>query len=347
MNFYTLIFNKKVSSKKAVILLFTLFAFLMSIVATINYVVDPMWIFQHKNYFNVKQLDFDERQQKTNYLYFRNQDYDSVILGSSRTTYLNSNQFRNNFGKTYNYAVNAMSPYEYEIFLDNFDKIVGKQPKSIILGLDFFGSNKNRLVNSYKKDYLSNSKDYLYKLKMLYNLDILQYSISNIRETFRNKKAHYNSNLVKEIDVRKDKKSTLKDFIPYEYDTKLLEYYKQLLEKYKGTNFIIFTPPVTIEQLIRNHKNGLDNYYFQWLRDLVKIFKKVNHFMYPTAFSKNYSNFYDANHFHHISGKIIANKIIKGYNKKKVKNGIVLDNKNIEKFIRDYKKMINGVGANN
>ena len=35
----------------------------------VNYIVDPLWMFDHSNKFNQKQDGFDERQQKTNYIY--------------------------------------------------------------------------------------------------------------------------------------------------------------------------------------------------------------------------------------------------------------------------------------
>ena len=63
-------------------------------------------------------------------------------------------------------------------------------------------------------------------------------------------------------------------------------------------------------------------------------------------FTKNYDNFYDGNHFHHISGKIIANKIIQGYNQHNMKDGIVLDQHNIDLFIGNYTKMTEKLGVN-
>lgn len=339
MNFYTLIFNSRLSYKRAALFIVVLSFIFINSIAIINYIVDPMWIFKHNGYFDLKKIDWNERQQKTNYLYFKDNHYENTILGSSRTTYLNANEFKKYLGKTFNYAANAMSPYEYKLFLENFKKLVGREPKNIILGLDFFGANKNRIINNHKNEYINNSSDIFYRLKILYSLDTLKYSFYNIKETFRDKKSYYNSDYIKMIDTQKNKQATLKDFIPFEYDENLLDYYKNLQEKYKNSNFIIFTPPVDIEQIKKNHNNGLDKYYFRWLRDLVKIFGKVNHFLYPSEFTKNYNNFYDANHFHHISGKILAKDIIKGFTGS-LEHGVLLDKNNIEIFIEKYKALI-------
>jgi len=343
VNFYTSIFNKKIKFKKSVFYIFIIFFIVMNSVAFINYLVNPMWAFDSPKFSSLKQLDFDERQQKTNYLYFINNRYDNVILGSSRTTYLNQNRFDNLLGDTYNYACNAMSPYEFENFLEHFTKMTHHKPKNIILGLDFFGMNKktNKLFSS--KKYYKEIFSKFYRLKILYNLKVLQFSIKNIKELYKNKKAYYDSNQIKHIPFKRGVelenhiKATLKHFVPFKYDNDIVKYYEQLKYEYNKSNFIIFTPPITYQQLILNHNDNLDEYYFKWLRSLVKIFGKVYHFMYPSDFTKNINNFYNANHFHDISGDKISKDIVDGINGE-VKFGIILNKDNIEDFISSYKK---------
>ncbi len=340
MNSYTSTSKKRLKAKKAVLYIFVFCFLFINAIGALNYLVDPMWAFEHKNYLNVKKIDFDERQQKTNYLYFVNNDYNNIILGSSRTTYLNKNILEKNFGKSFNYAANAMDLHEYQFFLENFTELTNKKPKNIILGVDFFAVSKNKAYQISKSAQLQNAKSFFYRLKLLYSIDTLRYSFTNIKETARDKKGYYDQNFTKIIDVKKTKASSLKDFIPFKYDENMTEYYKKLKNKYKTSNFIIFTPPVTVEQLLKNNKNGLDKYYFRWLRELVGLFGNVYHFMYPSSFSRNYDNFYDANHFHHISGKIIANDIVKGIKTARMEHGIILNKENIDKFIINYKKLL-------
>ena len=83
-------------------------------VALPNYIVDPFWCFQHSILFGRYQTMFDERQQKTNYLAFREVDFDTVILGNSRVTYMDP---RNVPGRAFNYAVSSMQLYEYLPYL--------------------------------------------------------------------------------------------------------------------------------------------------------------------------------------------------------------------------------------
>ena len=58
--------------------------------------IDPLWSFAYDNKFNTIQKGFNERQQKTNNVYFNGlNEYDRILLGSSRTTFINQNDFQN------------------------------------------------------------------------------------------------------------------------------------------------------------------------------------------------------------------------------------------------------------
>ena len=126
----------KIWVKILVSLLFTCFTF-MSI---FNYTIDPLWNYNHSNKFNNVQKAFNERQQKSNYIYTHGlEDYEGILLGSSRTTFINQNEFNNM--KIYNYASNSMFPYEYKGYIDFAKEVKRKDFKYIIIGLDFFSSN--------------------------------------------------------------------------------------------------------------------------------------------------------------------------------------------------------------
>jgi hypothetical protein len=352
VNFYTSIFNKKIKYKKSVFLILIIFLFIVNIVAFINYIIDPMWIFNSIKIEKLRKLDFDERQQKTNYLYFKNNNYNNVILGSSRTTYLNKNQFNKKLGDTFNYACNAMSPYEFDKFLEYFTKLTKNEPKNIILGLDFFGINKKTNHQFSNKDYMSRTKQLFYKTEMLYNLKVLKFSLKNIRKSFKTKKAYYDINQIKHIPVKNKEllkiqiHHTLKHFKPFDYDEDMYNYLYKLKQKYKNSRFIVFTPAITFDQLILNHKDGLDQYYFRWLKQLVEIYGEVYHFMYISDFTKNITNFYDANHFHDKTGIVLAKDIVNGLESKKMNFGIILNKDNIDKFINKYKSYLGTLGAN-
>ncbi|WP_419769431.1 MAG: hypothetical protein ACNI3C_08765 [Candidatus Marinarcus sp.] len=339
MNFYTLIFKKKLSYK-SLISRFLIFTFIfINIIALLNFLIDPLRMFSHSNRFNNMQSDFDERQQKTNNLYFVKSDYNNLILGSSRSTYLNQNYF---YDKTFNYSANGMSPYEYEIFIDNFAKITKKDIKKIIIGIDFFGTAIEKNKDFIHENYLKNSMSFMYRYKNLYNLKLAKYSIKNIRQNFKTNKAYYSRDNVKftppnyVLDDKKKIINSLVKFKQYEYDYRLKEYYFNLKNKYKNSEFIIFTMPITVNQLEEYEKNGLLESYFQWLNDLVEVFGEVNHFAYPNKITQDLSYFFDAGHALPKISIYMADFIMN--NDKQLDNfGIKLTKENFNSFKKNYK----------
>ena len=110
------------NSKKFLKVVFGFSFSIIFLIFFINYIVDPLWLFQHSNKFNQKQGSYDERQLKTNYLYYNLKDnFDGILLGSSRATYVNQNDFENM--NIFNYSSGAMHPYEYKFYIDFAKKI--------------------------------------------------------------------------------------------------------------------------------------------------------------------------------------------------------------------------------
>ena len=110
-------------------------------VAGFNAWIDPLWLFDHAHPYNSIQAGFNERQQKTNHLTFTKQQYSSLVLGSSRVTYIDQQEFSP--GPTYNYAVNNMLPYEYADYIDYAVQCNGQDFEVIYIGLDFYTTNRN------------------------------------------------------------------------------------------------------------------------------------------------------------------------------------------------------------
>lgn len=322
--------------KKYVIFFITVTLVAINLIAMLNFYIDPYWTFNHSNFLNNKQIDFNEREQKTNFLYFINNQFESVMLGSSRTTFINQYNFNFNL---FNYASNGMYPYEYEYFIKTFAKLTQKNPKKIILGVDFFGTNKQTNKHS-KQNFLQKSSSKFYRYKLLYNYDILRYSIKNIKQNFKITHAYYTRNNIKypkpTKDLEKKIKKTLKKIKNYQYDDSLIEYWKKLRREFSKSKFIIFTTPVTIDQLSIYKKEKLFKYYFKWLRELVFVYKKVYNFMIIDKYTKNHNNFFDSNHMKPALGNLIAEKI----NGKNIDFGIILTEKNIDNYIKKMKKQI-------
>ncbi len=157
------------NGKKWLKIWFSITIIFLSIVGAINYIIDPLWTFSHSNKFNSIQNHFNERQQKTNYIYFNGlNNYDGVLLGSSRTSYINQNDFHNIH--IYNYALNGMHPSDYEGYINFTKNVKGTALKYIIIGADFENSKKHEKkelkASSY---YINNTTSLFYRYKMLFS----------------------------------------------------------------------------------------------------------------------------------------------------------------------------------
>ena len=127
------------SSKKFLKIVLGFSSLIILFIFVLNFIVDPLWLFNHSNKFNQKQGSYDERQLKSNYLYYNLKDnFDGILLGSSRATYVDQNDFENM--KIFNYSVGAIQPYEYKYYIDFAKKIKGKELKYIIIASDFLSN---------------------------------------------------------------------------------------------------------------------------------------------------------------------------------------------------------------
>lgn len=239
----------------------------------LNFIVDPLWMFKSTQDFDIKQKDFNERVQKTNYLAFKDNDFNAVLLGNSRVTYINQNDFDLHC-KVYNYSVNAMPPSEYDDAIENFVKLTNKEPKIILLGIELFNIG---LDNSdiFKEAYENTRNGWGYKFSNLFSYDTLLFSSQNLYTTFKGfdrKQRFYN---------------------------KFLEKVSKEQNIYKNSRFVVFTMPIHSDLFkIWSNDKKFVNYYSLWLKDLVSLFGNVNHFFYDSSVSDSYYNFLDAFHFY-------------------------------------------------
>jgi len=322
-------------------------------VATFNYIIDPLWTFSHSNILNNRQPGFNERQQKTNRAYFSGlKNYDTLMLGSSRTAYINQYDFKGM--RVFNYAADNMMPYEYVKWIDIAKSIKGGEFKTIIIGIDFFGTAENydNFIKKYyngkePEDYLKKSKESLYRLKTLLSIDSLKHSIESVERLRKPTISDYDRKNVRHcsIKVSEDvKKRNIASNIR-EYNKPLIKEYiyrkdwKKLLIELKNrnpnTNFIIFTTPVSepfFEKFIFEAKHIDD--YAKWLEETVDVFGKVYHFMDLNSITMNLDNFFDAHHIYAEGVRWIAHRI-SGYKTDEIPEdfGKVLTRANLQDYL--------------
>ncbi|MEA1915778.1 MAG: hypothetical protein U9N30_10765 [Campylobacterota bacterium] len=316
----------------------------------INFLVDPLWTFQSTQTIDIKQKDFNERVQKTNYLAYKDNGFDAILLGNSRATYINQNDFDLGY-KVFNYAVNAMPIDEYDSVIKNFVALTKKEPKVILLGIDLFNIGRNQ--SDVFKQALLDTQSAFSRYKNLFSLDIFLVSCKNLYTTYKfnkniidRKQRFYDKHMQKGIQTQntisnKHKIEGSKNAkISFNYSSSMIDRYKQLQNKYPNSKFIVFTMPVhsiMLEEWGENKK--FMKFYALWLNDLVQVFGSVNHFLYDTDISRSYTTFFDAFHFYPNIGNLIAKKVSDDEKMNAEDDfGIILNKTNIDDYLHTFAK---------
>jgi len=342
--------------KKWVKRFFTLVLSVILLFGLFNYSIDPLWTFCHSNRYNNAQPGFDERQLKTNRAYFCGlEQYDALLLGSSRTTYINQHDFKTM--NVFNYSGVAMYPSEYQNWIAQAKKIKGESFKTIIIGVDFFGSNGGAFgqmqMNQTPKPshYLDITRSFMYRYKMLFNMDTLDKSIESIEHSKKLGTVDYSRDNVKQtIRISKERKQqALNHQIGlythsvygkgYTFNTKLREYFAQMIKENPHSDFIIFTTPIQTDLFKILVQSGKLDDYKRWMRLMVDVFGEVYDFMGVNTITKNRENYADLHHFYPEFGELIADRVTGVPNAKLPDDfGVLVTKENIEEHLEQIEQ---------
>lgn len=289
---------------------FVLLSVIITGVVSLNFWIDPLWCFNHHNSLQSHQESFNERQQKINLMYFGNSfNYDGLFLGSSRITIHNPSSI--SLGKTFNMALDAMRPYEFNEYVEYAKKLNHKDFEYIIIGLDFLyiGQNPNQFhINTY----LQNTTSFAYRYKTLISYDTLDRSIKNIKnstfERHKEKFKTYDINHIAhayskephllETDIHNYLQATPTKEIIYDRDN-YLQAIRDLKKNNPHTRFIVFTTPLPapiLKMLMSSEKN--QQTLKLWLNDMHQEFGPFLHFLYSNPITQNYPNYFvDKEHY--------------------------------------------------
>jgi len=330
----------------SVIMLFALF----------NYTIDPLWTFCHSNKYNNAQPGFNERQLKTNRAYFCGlEQYDALLLGSSRTTYINQHDFKTM--NVFNYASVSMYPKEYKGWIDKAKKIKGTPFKTILFGVDFAASNNGpfgqQQIDSTPESshYLDITTSFMYRYKMLFTMDTLDKSIEAIKHSKALGTVDYTRDNIKQtIRISSARKQqALNQQIPlysnwvygkkYHYNTKIRHYFEAIKKENPNTRFIIFTTPISADLFkILVQKGNLPDYK-RWLTMLVDVFGEVYDFMGINSITEDPMIYADLHHFYPPTGTLIADRVTKVPNSTLPKDfGILVNKKNLKRYLNNMEQ---------
>lgn len=290
-------------------------------VASFNFYMDPEWMFGHAHRNNDVQTEINERNQKVNRMYFQPFHYDSLLLGSSRSTYINQNDFVGD--NVFNFAVSNISISEYMGLLDYAVSRNGKPFKTVYIGVDFFKSSvAQRGGVSGIPAYVKQISTPLYRYKSLFSLELFNYSKMNYthskaddRSYIRNYNRYnvataqkYAPSVVRRQTAEKvNKFKTVFYGSTYVYNPNYAATMRALKDKYPTTTFVVFTTPVSEVLYQAMLESGRYPDYERWIRDLTAVFGEVTNFMTVNGVTKNWAeNYFDGHHFYPHVGTMIA-----------------------------------------
>lgn len=335
--------------------LFILLFLVMMPTSALNYWMDPLWTFSHSHKYNQAQNGTNERQLKTNKIYFTGlEQYDTLFLGSSRSTYISQNDFLGL--NVFNLACSNMVPFEYSQWINIAKKIKVKEFKYIIIGIDFWATGEKEAMKVKKENkspasYLQKAKEPFYRYKSLVSYDTLKSSLKNLDHYKTPSTKDYTRQNIKQTKIisqaRKSRniEKQLKSFLPeygkpYIYHKDLKKIMLAVKNSNPNSKFIIFTTP-TSKQLF-NFMLENDRYedYKRWLYDVVEVFGKVHNFMGVNSITSNENNYPDLHHYYPFVGKIIAQKVSPNSNMEVPNDfGVLLNKNNIDKFFEEQDKL--------
>ena len=259
----------------------------------------------------------------------------------------------------FNYASVSMYPSEYSGWIELAKKIKKDDFKTILLGVDFFGSSdgafaKQQMHNTPKPShYFNTTTSFMYRYKMLFAMDTLYKSIESIEHSMSLGTIDYTrDNVKKTIRISKKRKQLAlnhqfglyNNFVygtGYHYNNEMKKYFQELKTQNPNTRFVIFTTPVSADLFRMLIKNGNYKAYEKWLRMLVDTFGEVYDFMGINTITNSSTNYADLHHFYPDIGSLVADRI-SGLPNPNIPDdfGILVNKRNIERHLQSIKEQI-------
>lgn len=345
---------KEMNYKKWIIITLLISLVLPGIVAGINFFMDPLWCFSHSHRFNQVQDDFNERQQKTNFVTFQDFNYQGVIIGASTSTNIDQRSF--NGISVYNYAISALTPAEYLPYIMYAKKRNGRDFEYVFLGLDFLLAAQFRNLTFDPEKLFAETDNWLYRVKTLVSIDTLKFSRKNFMNALGVRHIYYDRNNVKYttplpperialhmkyLMAHFEKSGSAYSFNNYVYNPEYRAILKKMRDENPRSRFVAFTTPVILPMLASMVKHGLLDEYLRWIRDIVEVFGECYHFMYPNEITTHYlNNFHDPNHYNKAVCDMIVDAI---YNHKITGDtafGMYINRSNLERKLAQLERMM-------
>lgn len=287
-----------------------------------NYYIDPLWNYTHANDFNDYQLGFDERQLKTNYINNHDFNYDSLLIGTSRITYLDERAFTTE--SVYNYSLSGLQIEEYLPYMKYAEKKNGKPFKKIFIELYFDSANisKPNTLNP-PQTYIETSEAPFYAIKSLFSESTMHYARFNYDISKANHydgaRSYTRNNIAQTTYPNDDMEQSWQEFKnnfkaesakPFMYDHDYRKRLQAIKDAFPDTELVVFTElmPAKRLQTILHNDNRYEA-YSRWMNDMVDVFGTVYSFHTVNEVTTRMDNFFDWLHYYPNVGYLIIESL--------------------------------------
>uniref|UniRef100_UPI0030D7934F hypothetical protein n=2 Tax=Argonema antarcticum TaxID=2942763 RepID=UPI0030D7934F len=306
---------------------FILSASFLLLTGLINWAVDPLW-YGKGNRITGRNFSFNERVSKTNFLLqSQPQNYDCLILGSSRVTLLKASSFNNH--RCFNYSFSAGRIEEFVEYA-KYAKSKGLKPKKVYVGVDAFNFDKSTppLAGVGKIDPQPIYQAY-------FSLDVLLFSARTILG-FSPDPRYYNQNFESEVieNTPKYKPEFYDREKPSSCNASKIEEYKKLRNVFPQADFVGYVPPISAWNVVNEtYGRGLTDCGLQAFYEVSKILGVMYDFSVPSTVTSDSKNTYDGSHFY----PEIQNKVTEVLEGKVSNFGVRIDKYNLVEYRQFYK----------
>lgn len=261
----------------------------------VNLLVDPLW-YLHGNLVTGVNFAFNERVAKLNQLLPRMQDYDCLIMGSSRTTLLPERRFAGHH--CFNLAFSGGRINEFLLYA-HYLRERGFAPSLLIVGVDPFDF-RGPMPDPDVPDFIRADAEPPSLLRTYLSLDALDFSIRTLEDDSPHHR-YYDRDLNCRIEVRARVYRPPRVLTPFPNPTEIhserAALYLQLRRMFPTARAIGYVPPVSAWTIARISLSGDLNGYLTALDHIAPGFDEFLDFGIPSAITATTSDTLDGSHY--------------------------------------------------
>lgn len=275
---------------------------------TLNLLVDPLWFFAG-NRFDNNNYPFNERVSKLNHLLKHSEEYDCIILGSSRVTLLDQRQL--DFGRCYNLSFSGGSVAEFIAFARYLQQ-QGVAPQTLVVGIDDFNFSQETMTLDLP-GFVAEKQPPDPLVRSYLSLTALGFSWRALYGSDEDLPLprYYDGQFICRIRENPPVYSPVGEIEKYDrlrerFRAERAAYYRELRSLFPEARFIAYVPPVSLWRTLGREQGGSLPGYLKAIYESAQFFDQAWDFSVPSAITADTRRTYDGSHYDLATNALIA-----------------------------------------